>query len=67
MSVVDFSTVDPRSLIGTGRIGLLDSTGTYDVDRYAWAYDSGSGSSRRIGWAKRCRSAPISRTGLRTA
>ena len=26
-------------LIGTGKIGLLNSTGTYDVTRYPWAYD----------------------------
>jgi ribonucleoside-diphosphate reductase beta chain len=39
MSVVDLSKVDPRKLIGKGRVGLLDSTGTYDVDRYGWAYE----------------------------
>ncbi len=40
MSVMsDLSRIDPRTLIGKGKIGLLDSTGTYDVDRYAWAYD----------------------------
>src|SRR4029079_10028294 len=39
MSVTDFSAMDPRTLIGKGRVGLLDSTGTYDVDRYAWAYE----------------------------
>ncbi|MBV8688283.1 MAG: ribonucleotide-diphosphate reductase subunit beta [Alphaproteobacteria bacterium] len=39
MSVVDLSKIDPRTLIGKGRVGLLDSTGTYDVDRYAWAYE----------------------------
>jgi ribonucleoside-diphosphate reductase beta chain len=39
MSVTDLSGADPRSLIGKGRVGLLDSTGTYDVDRYAWAYE----------------------------
>src|SRR6201999_4456220 len=31
--------IDPRSLIGTGKVGLLHSSGTYDVSRYAWAYD----------------------------
>jgi ribonucleoside-diphosphate reductase beta chain len=36
---IDFGKLDPRSLIGTGRVGLLESTGTYDVDRYAWAYE----------------------------
>src|SRR5262245_64205092 len=39
MSVADLSKADPRTLIGKGRVGLLDSTGTYDVDRYAWAYE----------------------------
>ena len=39
MSVADLSKIDPRTLIGKGRVGLLDSTGTYDVDRYAWAYE----------------------------
>src|SRR6188472_2178668 len=39
MPVVDLSRADPRTLIGKGRVGLLDSTGTYDVDRYAWAYE----------------------------
>jgi len=36
---VSITHVDPRTLINQGRVGLLDSTGTYDVDRYAWAYD----------------------------
>ncbi|WP_050632128.1 ribonucleotide-diphosphate reductase subunit beta [Bradyrhizobium viridifuturi] len=39
MSVIDLSSVDPRTLIGKGRVGLLDSTGSYDVDRYSWAYE----------------------------
>ncbi|MGY2891004.1 hypothetical protein ACVIHI_008118 [Bradyrhizobium sp. USDA 4524] len=39
MSVIDPSSVDPRTLIGKQRVGLLDSTGSYDVDRYAWAYE----------------------------
>ena len=40
MSVISsLADIDPRSLIGKGRVGLLDSTGTYDVDRYAWAYE----------------------------
>ncbi|QOZ23727.1 ribonucleotide-diphosphate reductase subunit beta [Bradyrhizobium sp. CCBAU 51753] len=39
MSVIDLSSVDPRTLIGKQRVGLLDSTGSYDVDRYAWAYE----------------------------
>src|SRR5882757_893894 len=39
MSMIDLSRAAPKSLIGKGRIGLLDSTGTYDVDRYSWAYE----------------------------
>ena len=40
MSIItDLSTLNPKTLIGKGRIGLLDSTGTYDVERYSWAYD----------------------------
>src|SRR5580698_2374437 len=39
MSVMNFGKVDPRTLIGTGKIGLLTSSGTYDVNRYPWAYD----------------------------
>ena len=33
--ILDLANVDPRTLIGKGKVGLLDSTGTYDVDRYA--------------------------------
>ncbi len=29
----------PLTLIGSGQVGLLESTGTYDVERYGWAYD----------------------------
>jgi ribonucleoside-diphosphate reductase beta chain len=36
---IDFGAIDPRTLIGTGKVGLLKSTGTYDVSRYGWAYD----------------------------
>src|ERR1700742_3379785 len=39
MSMKDLGRVDPRSLIGTGGIGLLNSSGTYDVTRYPWAYE----------------------------
>jgi ribonucleoside-diphosphate reductase beta chain len=39
MSVTDLSGVEPRTLVGKGRVGLLDGTGTYDVDRYPWAYE----------------------------
>lgn len=38
-SNTSFGDVDPRSLIGTGRVGLLQATGTYDVERYPWAYE----------------------------
>jgi len=38
MSVI-FANVDPRSLIGSGQIGLLTATGTYDIERYPWAYE----------------------------
>ncbi len=31
--------IDPRTLVGTGRVGLLTATGTYDVERYPWAYE----------------------------
>ncbi|WP_414638120.1 ribonucleotide-diphosphate reductase subunit beta [Aliidongia sp.] len=31
--------LDPRTLIGTGKVGLLTATGTYDVNRYPWAYE----------------------------
>ena len=37
--IIDISVCNPRDLIGDGRIGLLDATGTYDVDRYPWAYE----------------------------
>src|SRR6202789_819891 len=36
---MNLGNVDPRTLIGTGKVGLLKSTGTYDVERYSWAYD----------------------------
>ncbi len=39
MSVTDLSRADPRDLIGTGRVGLLTATGTYDIERYGWAYE----------------------------
>ncbi len=31
--------MDPHTLINTGRVGLLSGSGTYNVDRYPWAYD----------------------------
>jgi ribonucleoside-diphosphate reductase beta chain len=39
MSVRHLGDVDPRTLIGTGKVGLLKATGTYDVNRYPWAYE----------------------------
>jgi ribonucleoside-diphosphate reductase beta chain len=38
-STMDLSGVDPKSLINTGQVGLLSASGTYDVDRYPWAYE----------------------------
>ena len=32
-------SLDPRTLIGTGKVGLLTATGTYDINRYPWAYE----------------------------
>jgi len=37
--VNELGHLDPRELIGTGRVGLLTSSGTYDVERYPWAYE----------------------------
>ena len=39
MSVNGLAHLDPRGLIGTGKVGLLTSSGTYDVERYPWAYE----------------------------
>jgi ribonucleoside-diphosphate reductase beta chain len=39
MSVKSLAAADPRALIGTGKVGLLAATGTYDVTRYPWAYE----------------------------
>lgn len=39
MSVSGIGGIDPRTLIGTGRVGLLTAAGTYDVERYPWAYE----------------------------
>jgi len=33
------SHLDPHTLIGSGRVGLLTGSGTYDVERYPWAYE----------------------------
>ncbi|MDF2114720.1 ribonucleotide-diphosphate reductase subunit beta [Roseiarcaceae bacterium H3SJ34-1] len=35
----DLGKTDPRQLIGSGKVGLLTATGTYNVDRYPWAYE----------------------------
>lgn len=39
MSVIALGGESPRSLIGMGKVGLLQPTGTYNVERYGWAYD----------------------------
>ncbi|MDY0241712.1 MAG: ribonucleotide-diphosphate reductase subunit beta [Rhodospirillaceae bacterium] len=31
--------LDPLTLINTGKVGLLQSSGTYNVERYPWAYE----------------------------
>ena len=31
MSVSSLTSIDPRTLINKGKVGLLDSTGTYDL------------------------------------
>jgi ribonucleoside-diphosphate reductase beta chain len=36
---VNFADIDPHALIGSGHVGLLTATGTYDVERYPWAYE----------------------------
>ena len=36
---LDLAALNPRSLIGSGKVGLLTSTGSYNIDRYGWAYD----------------------------
>lgn len=35
---INLSDQDPLKLQGRGIVGLLDSSGTYNVDRYPWAY-----------------------------
>jgi ribonucleoside-diphosphate reductase beta chain len=39
LPVTGLGDLDPRSLIGNGRVGLLNATGTYNVERYPWAYE----------------------------
>ncbi len=36
---VNLGNLNPRELIGSGKVGLLTSNGTYDVTRYPWAYE----------------------------
>lgn len=36
---MNFSTKNPLDLIGSGKIGLLQTSGAYHVDRYPWAYE----------------------------
>ena len=36
---MNLADVDPRTLIGSGKVGLLTATGTYDVEHYPWAYE----------------------------
>jgi len=38
-SNMDIANSNPLLLIGTKTIDLLESTGSYDVDRYPWAYE----------------------------
>jgi ribonucleoside-diphosphate reductase beta chain len=37
--VTDLGALDPKTLIGTGKVGLLTAAGTYNVERYPWAYE----------------------------
>src|SRR6201986_1886360 len=36
---VNLGGTDPRVLIGTGKVGLRTPSGSYDVERYPWAYE----------------------------
>jgi len=67
MSVIDLSRADPRTLIGKGRVGLLTRPAAMTSIAMPGLTSSGNASSRPTGWARRCRSAPTSTTGLRTA
>jgi ribonucleoside-diphosphate reductase beta chain len=35
---VNYASHSPLELQGKGLVGLLESTGSYDIDRYSWAY-----------------------------
>lgn len=37
---VNYAKQNPLTLQGTGVIGLLETSGSYDVDRYPWAYQA---------------------------
>ena len=39
MSVKKYADLNPIELINTGKIGLLNSSNTYNVERYPWAYE----------------------------
>ena len=34
----NYTSIDPRTLMGIGRVGLLETSGSYNIDRYPWAY-----------------------------
>ncbi|MTJ82330.1 MAG: ribonucleotide-diphosphate reductase subunit beta [Telmatospirillum sp.] len=36
---MNLGPIDPVRLINTGRVGLLQASGAYNVDRYPWAYE----------------------------
>lgn len=39
MSIKSLGHMNPRDLINKGKVGLLDGSGTYNVERYPWAYE----------------------------
>jgi ribonucleoside-diphosphate reductase beta chain len=38
-TAMELSRLNPLELVGTGRIGLLTTSGAYNVERYPWAYE----------------------------
>lgn len=38
--IKDYSNINPSKLIGKKEIDLLETSGSYKVDRYPWAYDA---------------------------